>query len=292
MNAPRLYATFLLWMLSELFETLPEVGDLDKPKLVFFFDEAHLLFKDAPSALVERIELVVRLVRSKGVGVYFVTQNPLDVPDTVLGQLGNRVQHALRAFTPRDQKAVKSAAETMRANPELDIATAITELAVGEALISMLDDKGRPSITQRVFVRPPGSQIGPITPAQRQALINGSLVAGVYEKVVDRESAYEKIKGRASAAAPTMPAPTPTSMQEEARQASRAPAPSPAPAEASTGGGWLSDMAGGMLRGSGRKDSILETVAKSAARTIGSSVGREIIRGVLGSILGGGSRRR
>jgi DNA helicase HerA-like ATPase len=292
MNAPRLYATFLLWMLSELFETLPEVGDLDKPKLVFFFDEAHLLFKDAPSALVERIELVVRLVRSKGVGVYFVTQNPLDVPDTVLGQLGNRVQHALRAFTPRDQKAVKSAAETMRANPELDIATAITELAVGEALISMLDDKGRPSITQRVFVRPPGSQIGPITPAQRQALINGSLVAGVYEKVVDRESAYEKIKGRASAAAPTTPAPTPTSMQEEARQASRAPAPSPAPAEASTGGGWLSDMAGGMLRGSGRKDSILETVAKSAARTIGSSVGREIIRGVLGSILGGGSRRR
>ncbi len=291
MNSPRLYATFLLWMLSELFEMLPEVGDLEKPKLVFFFDEAHLLFKDAPSALVERIELVVRLVRSKGVGVYFVTQNPLDVPDTVLGQLGNRVQHALRAFTPRDQKAVKSAAETMRANPDLDIATAITELAVGEALISMLDEKGRPSITQRVFVRPPGSQIGPITPEQRQALIQGSLVAGVYEKLVDRESAYEKLKGRAAAAPTPTPAPAPTSMQEEARQATQAP-PSPAPADSNAGGGWLSDVAGGMLRGSGRKDSILETVAKSAARSIGSTVGREIIRGVLGSILGGSTRRR
>ena len=170
MNAPRLYATFLLWMLSELFETLPEVGDLDKPKLVFFFDEAHLLFKDAPAALVERIELVVRLVRSKGVGVYFVTQNPLDIPDAVLGQLGNRVQHALRAFTPRDQKAVKAAAETMRAKPGLDISTAITELAVGEALVSLLDEKGRPSVTERVFVLPPGSQIGPINAEQRQGL--------------------------------------------------------------------------------------------------------------------------
>jgi DNA helicase HerA-like ATPase len=169
MNAPRLYATFLLWMLSELFEMLPEVGDLDKPKLVFFFDEAHMLFKDAPAALVERIELVVRLVRSKGVGVYFVTQNPLDVPETVLGQLSNRVQHALRAFTPRDQKAVKSAADTMRANPDLDIATAITELAVGEALVSLLDDKGRPGVTQRVFVLPPGSQIGPINAERNSA---------------------------------------------------------------------------------------------------------------------------
>ncbi len=201
MNSPRLYATFLLWMLSELYETLPEVGDLDKPKLVFFFDEAHLLFNDAPKALIEKIELVVRLVRSKGVGVYFVTQNPLDVPDTVLAQLGNRVQHALRAFTPRDQKAVKAAAETMRANPKIgDMATAITELAVGEALVSFLDAKGRPSVTERVFVLPPGSQIGPITPQQRQALIAGSLVAGTYEKMVDRESAYEKIKGRAEAA--------------------------------------------------------------------------------------------
>jgi len=199
LNAPRLYATFLLWMLSELYEALPEVGDLDKPKLVFFFDEAHLLFKDAPSALLERIELVVRLVRSKGVGVFFVTQNPLDVPDTVLAQLGNRVQHALRAFTPRDQKAVKAAADTMRPNPKIgDMAQAITELAVGEALVSFLDEKGRPSVTERVFVLPPGSQIGPITPEQRKALLAGSLVAGVYEKTADRESAYEKLKGRAA----------------------------------------------------------------------------------------------
>ncbi|WP_294639204.1 helicase HerA-like domain-containing protein [uncultured Aquabacterium sp.] len=291
MNAPRLYATFLLWMLSELFETLPEVGDLDKPKLVFFFDEAHLLFKDAPTALIERIELVVRLVRSKGVGVYFVTQNPLDVPDTVLGQLGNRVQHALRAFTPRDQKAVKSAAETMRANPGLDIATAITELAVGEALVSLLDDKGRPCVTQRVFVLPPGSQIGPISAAQRQALLQGSLVAGVYDQVVDRESAYEKLKGRT--AAPGAPTGSGRTLRDEACQATRSGA-GEAARGAATGaaGGWLGDAAGDLFRGSGRKDSILETVAKSAARTIGSTVGREVIRGVLGSLLGGSSRRR
>ena len=278
MNSPRLYATFLLWMLSELFETLPEVGDLDKPKLVFFFDEAHLLFKDAPAALVERIELVVRLVRSKGVGVYFVTQNPLDVPDTVLGQLGNRVQHALRAFTPRDQKAVKSAAETMRANPGLDIATAITELGVGEALVSLLDEKGRPSVTQRVFVLPPGSQIGPISAQQRQGLLQGSLVTGVYEKTVDRESAYEKIKGRTAAG---------TGAQRSTQETGTADGTADG-----TTGGWLGDVAGDLLKGSGRKDSILETVAKSAARTIGSTVGREIIRGVLGSLLGGSGRRR
>ena len=288
MHSPRLYATFLLWMLSELFETLPEVGDLDKPKLVFFFDEAHLLFKDAPTALVERIELVVRLVRSKGVGVFFVTQNPLDIPDTVLGQLGNRVQHALRAFTPRDQKAVKSAADTMRANPGLDIATAITELAVGEALISLLDEKGRPGVTQRVYVVPPGSQIGPITPAQRQALIAQSLVAGVYEKTVDRESAHEKLKGRAAAAASEADE---RSLRDEAQDAVRAPRGTASKGSASqpaeSGGGWLGDL----LQGSGRKDSVLETVAKSAARTIGSSVGREIIRGVLGSLLGGSRRR-
>ncbi|MDO8375111.1 MAG: DUF853 family protein, partial [Polaromonas sp.] len=167
MNSPRLYATFLLWMLSELFEQLPEIGDPDKPKLVFFFDEAHLLFDEAPKALIERIELVVRLVRSKGVGVYFVTQNPLDIPDSVLAQLGNRVQHALRAYTPRDQKAVKATAQTMRQKPGLDIETAITELAVGEALVSFLDSKGRPSVTERAYVLPPGSQIGPITPQQR-----------------------------------------------------------------------------------------------------------------------------
>jgi uncharacterized protein len=296
MNSPRLYATFLLWMLSELFETLPEVGDLEKPKLVFFFDEAHLLFKDAPAALTERIELVVRLVRSKGVGVYFVTQNPLDIPETVLGQLGNRVQHALRAFTPRDQKAVKSAADTMRAKPGLDIATAITELGVGEALISLLDEKGRPGITERVFVLPPGSQIGPISAEQRSALLQNSLVAGVYEKTVDRESAYEKLKGRAANSPTEAPgSASGKSMREEAASAVRGGANDAAAGAASeaAGGGWLGDLAGGLIRGSGRKDSVLETVAKSAARTIGSTVGREIIRGVLGSLLGGsGSRRR
>lgn len=299
MTAPRLYATFLLWMLSELFELLPEVGDLEKPKLVFFFDEAHLLFKDAPAALIERIELVVRLVRSKGVGVYFVTQNPLDVPDTVLAQLGNRVQHALRAFTPRDQKAVKAAAETMRPNPALpDLAGAITELAVGEALVSFLDAKGRPSITQRVFVHPPGSQIGPITPEQRKKLIDGSLVAGVYEKVVDRESAYEKLKGRAVAsseagasAPPVAGMPTPPGMPVgTAGPATTVP-------QAGAGGGGLMDGLKDVLFGTtgprgGRHPGLAEKAASSAVRSIGSAVGREIIRGVLGSLLGGGSRRR
>jgi DNA helicase HerA-like ATPase len=290
LNSPRLYATFLLWMLSELFEQLPEVGDLDKPKLVFFFDEAHLLFNEAPKVLVERIELVVRLVRSKGVGVYFVTQNPLDIPDTVLAQLGNRVQHALRAFTPRDQKAVKAAASTMRANPGLDVETAITELAVGEALVSLLDAKGRPSVTERVFVIPPGSQIGPITPVQRKALIDGSLVAGVYEKTVDRESAYERLKGRAVAKP----------------GATGAPAPSGGGATPSAGGAagaGSADAGGGMLGGlkdvifgstgprGGKHEGLAEAAARSAVRSIGSSVGREIIRGVLGSILGGSRRR-
>ncbi len=280
MNAPRLYATFLLWMLSELFEQLPEIGDPDKPKLVFFFDEAHLLFKDAPAALVERIELVVRLVRSKGVGVYFVTQNPLDIPDTVLAQLGNRVQHALRAFTPRDQKAVKAAASTMRANPGLDIETAITELAVGEALVSFLDTKGRPSITERVFVIPPGSQIGPITPEQRAALIQSSLVAGVYEKHEDRESAYEKLKGRAVA--------TGEAASEMVAKADKA-------AAGSDGGvmGDLKDLLFGSTgpRG-GKHEGLVEKAASSAVRSMGSALGREIFRGVLGGLLGGGSKRR
>jgi uncharacterized protein len=288
MNAPRLYATFLLWMRSELFETLPEVGDLEKPKLVFFFDEAHLLFKDAPDALVERIELVVRLVRSKGVGVYFVTQNPLDIPDAVLGQLGNRVQHALRAFTPRDQKAVKSAAETMRAKPGLDITTAITELAVGEALVSLLDEKGRPSVTERVFVLPPGSQIGPITPAQRQALIANSLVAGVYEKQLDRESAYEKLAGKPAAGQDG------GGIAAEAGTVFKGGPAAPAPAD--DGGGMLGGLKDVLFgttgpRG-GRHPGLAEQAARSAVRSIGSAVGREIIRGVLGSILGGGSRRR
>jgi len=291
LNAPRLYATFLLWMLSELFEALPEVGDLDKPKLVFFFDEAHLLFKDAPSALVERIELVVRLVRSKGVGVYFVTQNPLDVPDSVLAQLGNRVQHALRAFTPRDQKAVKAAATTMRANPKIgDMATAITELAVGEALVSFLDEKGRPSVTERVFVLPPGSQIGPITPEQRKALIDGSLVAGVYDKLADRESAYERLKGRAAASSTAAN----NSGGAATSGAPRGTVPGGASAPAEGGGmlGGLKDVLFGSTgpRG-GKHEGLAESAARSAMRSIGSTVGREIIRGVLGSILGGGRRR-
>ncbi|MBL8307890.1 MAG: DUF853 family protein, partial [Rubrivivax sp.] len=297
MNAPRLYATFLLWMLSELFEMLPEVGDLEKPKLVFFFDEAHLLFKDAPAALVERIELVVRLVRSKGVGVYFVTQNPLDVPDTVLAQLGNRVQHALRAFTPRDQKAVKAAAETMRPNPAIpDLAAAITELAVGEALLSFLDAKGRPSVTQRAFVRPPGSQIGPITPEQRKALLAGSLVAGVYEKAVDRESAYEKLKGRAAASgegAPAAGAPG-AGMPTPPRMPIGTAGPATAPAGDEGGGlmGGLKDILFGSTgpRG-GRHEGLVEKAAGSAMRSVGSAVGREIVRGVLGSLLGGSRRR-
>ncbi len=276
MNAPRLYATFLLWMLSELFEQLPEIGDPEKPKLVFFFDEAHLLFNEAPKVLVERIELVVRLVRSKGVGVYFVTQNPLDIPDSVLAQLGNRVQHALRAFTPRDQKAVKATATTMRQKPGLDIEAAITELAVGEALVSLLDAKGRPSITERVYVLLPGSQLGPITPQQRKALINQSLVAGVYEKIVDRESAYEKLKARTADAA------------------TQAPGASPGEAPTQDGGGLLGGL-NDVLFGStgprgGKRDGLAQTMAKSAVRTMGTSLGREILRGVLGSVFGGRKR--
>ena len=277
MNSPRLYATFLLWMLSELFEQLPEIGDPEKPKLVFFFDEAHLLFNEAPKALVERIELVVRLVRSKGVGVYFVTQNPLDIPDSVLAQLGNRVQHALRAYTPRDQKAVKATAQTMRQKPGLDIETAITELAVGEALVSFLDAKGRPSITERVYVLPPGSQIGPIAPQQRQQLLKDSLVAGIYEKEVDRASAYEMLQERAGASAP---------------QANTV-ANGGAAGQSAFGGmlGGLNDMLFGTTGPRGAKhDGLAQSMARSAVRTMGSTVGREIVRGVLGSLLGGKKR--
>ena len=267
LTSPRLYATFLLWMLSELFETLPEVGDLDQPKLVFFFDEAHLLFADAPKVLLERIELVVRLVRSKGVGVYFVTQNPLDIPDSVLAQLGNRVQYALRAYTPRDQEAVKATASTMRQNPKIDIETAITELEVGEALVSFLDEKGRPSVTERVYVLPPASKIGPITPEQRKALQVDSIVAGAYEKTIDRESAHELIKGRVA-----------TKLEEAAKTK----------ADDDSMMGGLKDILFGKTgpRG-GQHDGVAQIVVKSAVRTIGSSVGREIIRGVLGGIFGG-----
>jgi DNA helicase HerA-like ATPase len=271
MTSPKLYGTLLLWLLAELFEQLPEVGDPDKPKLVFFFDEAHLLFDDAPAALLDKIEQVVRLIRSKGVGVYFVTQNPLDVPDTVLGQLGNRVQHALRAFTPRDQKAVRTAATTLRANPELDVEAAITELAVGEALVSLLDEKGRPSVVERAFIVPPGCRLGPITPEERAAIMADSVVSGTYDKSVDRESAHEKLAAR----------------HPEAVSAG------------STGGqgakGSVLDALGDFLGGStgprgGRREGAVEAAAKSAARAIGSQVGREIVRGVLGSLLG--SRRR
>jgi DNA helicase HerA-like ATPase len=211
--APKVYATFLLWLLSELFEKLPEVGDPDKPKLVFFFDEAHLLFEDAPKPLLDKIEQVVRLVRSKGVGVYFITQNPLDIPDIILGQLGNRVQHALRAFTPRDQKAVKAAAETFRQNPKIKVENVITELGVGEALVSFLDEKGTPGIVERAFVCPPHGQIGPVTPDQRKSIIGSSLLGGHYENVIDRESAFERLKARAETVVP--PAPRPAGRQPD-----------------------------------------------------------------------------
>jgi hypothetical protein len=255
-NSPKLYATFLLWLLAELFEGLPEVGDPEKPKLAFFFDEAHLLFNDAPNVLLEKIEQVVRLIRSKGVGVYFCSQNPLDVPDVVLGQLGNRVQHALRAFTPRDQKAVKAAAQTFRQNPAIDVEAAITELGVGEALVSFLDEKGRPNIVDRALIYPPQSDLPPLTPAERDSVIKQSTNYGHYEKLVDRDSAYEMLKARAS----QMPAEQPT---------------------ASSGGAWQSEAG-----------SLFGALSKSAARAIGSQVGREIIRGVMGSIFGAGTTRR
>ena len=266
LSAPKLYATFLLWMLSELFEKLPEVGDPEKPKLVFFFDEAHLLFTDIPPILQEKVEQVVRLIRSKGIGIYFVTQNPLDIPEIILGQLGNRVQHALRAFTPKDQKAVRSAADTFRPNPKLDVAQAITELGVGEALVSFLDEKGIPTPVERALICPPHSQIGPITPDQRQQIIKNSVVAGVYEQPVDRESAYERLKGRAAQpATPGQPVSPPSS--------------------------WLPDLGTILGAGRGRRgDSLAEAAMKSAARAMGSSVGRQIVRGVLGSLLGGNRR--
>ena len=282
MNAPRLYGTFLLWLLSELFEQLPEIGDPEKPKLVFFFDEAHLLFNEAPKVLIERMELLVRLIRSKGVGVYFVTQNPLDVPETVLGQLGNRVQHALRAFTPRDQKAVKASAQTMRPNPNLDIEKAITELGVGEALVSFLDDKGRPGITQQAFILMPGSQLGPISPEQRQALLDNSLVAGVYEKTIDRESAYEVLKGAHTA-------------NLEGASASDKAVTGKGDSNTEGGGNALLSGLGDVLFGrtdprGAKQDGLAQAMVRSAVRTIGSSVGREIVRGVLGGILGGRKR--
>ena len=264
MQAPQLYSTFLLWLLAELFEHLPEVGDPEKPGLVFFFDEAHLLFNEAPKALLERIEQVTRLIRSKGVGVYFVTQNPLDLPETVLGQLGNRVQHALRAFTPRDQKAVKTAAETLRPNPKLKAERVITELAVGEALVSFLDEKGTPCMVERAYVVPPASQLGPITEGERAELVRRSPVAGKYDTSVDRESAYEKLTARTAAK----------------------------PAEPAHSSNPVSDILFGKTgpRGGRQSQGMVEALAKSAARSIGSELGRQVLRGLLGSVLGGKKR--
>ncbi|MEX4007414.1 helicase HerA-like C-terminal domain-containing protein [Neoaquamicrobium sediminum] len=279
MMNPRLYATFLLWLLSELFEELPEVGDPDKPKLVFFFDEAHLLFDEAPRALVERVEQVVRLIRSKGVGVYFVTQNPLDVPETVLAQLGNRIQHALRAYTPREQKAVKTAADTFRPNPDFNCFETITQLGTGEALVSTLQEKGIPSMVQRTLIRPPSARMGPITPDERKKVMGLSPVAGQYDQAVDRESAYELLQKKAEEAAKTA--------EQEERQAEKE-------AASEGGSGWtLPDFGGSSGGNAPRKTSrrsgyqrqtVTETAIKSVVRTIGSTLGRELVRGILGSL--------
>jgi DNA helicase HerA-like ATPase len=276
-RAPKVYSTFLLWILSELFERLPEVGDPAKPTLVFFFDEAHLLFDDVPPALVDKIEQVVRLIRSKGVGVYFVTQSPSDIPESVLGQLGNRVQHALRAFTPHDQKAVKVAAQTLRQNPKIDTERAITELAVGEALVSFLDEKGSPGIVERAWMLPPSSQIGPITEGQRDTIRQSfKAMYGHYEQTIDRESAYEKLKARTLSTESQTPGSAPT-------------APGAPP-------GGVRDKISDILFGTtgprgGRRDGLVDAAAKSAARSFGSAISRSIVRGILGSILGSSRRR-
>jgi DNA helicase HerA-like ATPase len=279
MNSPQLYSTFLLWLMAELFEQLPEVGDPDKPKLVLFFDEAHLIFKDAPKVLLSKIEQVVRLIRSKGVGVYFVTQNPTDIPDSVLGQLGNRIQHALRAYTAKDQKAVRAAAQTFRANPKLDTEAVITQLGVGEALVSLLDEKGRPGIVQQTLIKPPKSQIGPIKPAQRKTLMAQSLVAGVYEKEVDRESAYEILTARAEKVAE----------QQASSKAAATRAKEDAAAEKVRLAKEKARNAKSRKSKSStrRSDSAMDAFVKSAMRSLGGQVGRKLIRGVLGSLFGG-----
>ena len=267
MQSPKLYATLLLWLLSELYENLPEVGDVEKPKLVFFFDEAHLLFNEAPKVLLEKIEQVVRLIRSKGVGVYFVTQHPTDVPENVLAQLGNRIQHALRAFTPQEQKNIKLAAQTFRANPKINVETALTDLAVGEALVSVLDEQGKPAMVERAWIFPPASQIGPATPDAVQKAIQSSVLFGHYEKSVDRESAYERLKQKSeTSAAPSMPASSGSSIPST-----------------------MATLLGGFAKSTHSRQGPVEAMAMSAARAIGSQVGRQIIRGVLGSLL---SKRR
>src|SRR5216110_1794449 len=280
-KSPKVYATFLLWMLSELFENLPEIGDPEKPKLVFFFDEAHLLFADIEKAVQEKIEQMVRLIRSKGVGVYFVSQNPLDIPDIVLGQLGNRVQHALRAFTPRDQKVVQAAAQTFRENPKLKVDKVLTELAVGEALVSMLDENGSPQIVERAKIVPPRSQVGAITPEQRKQIISASVLAGHYEKAVDRESAYQKLQARAGEKAQTADAPSVT-----------ASAPAPEGAKTSFFDTVVSVFQPKIGPRGAIHDSVATSMAKSAMRAASSQMGRQVVRGILGGILGSGTRRR
>ncbi|HNW52807.1 MAG TPA: DUF853 family protein [Bacteroidales bacterium] len=278
MMSPRTYSTLLLYLMSELFERLPEVGDMDKPKLVFFFDEAHLLFADAPRVVIEKIEQVVRLIRSKGVGIYFITQNPIDIPDTILGQLGNKIQHALRAFTPRDQKAVKTAAETFRPNPALDVEKVISELGVGEALVSFLDDKGIPAMVEKAKILPPQAQIGPITPEERSALMRRSLVAGVYEKEVDRESAFEILQARINSQAQVLQ----QQKEQEAyakEQAERAKAEARIERENSKSAG--TDVFG----------SLTKAVGRSVTSQIGGQIGRALVRGLLGGLLGGKGKK-
>ena len=294
MNTPKLYATFLLWMLSELFEQLPEVGDMDKPKLVFFFDEAHLLFDNASAALQEKIEQVVRLIRSKGVGIYFVTQNPLDLPESVLGQLGNRVQHALRAFTPKDQKAVKTAADTFRANPEFKVEQAITELAVGEALISCLDEQGTPQVVQRAWVMPPYSSFSPISSEQRQALISQSIVAGIYEKRLDRESAFEllqnKVVERQQQAVQIEQEKQQAKEQELLAKQQAKEAETLAKQQARKQERIAKEQQKEAEREAKQREKLIQdtvgTFAKSAARSLGGSTGQKIVRGLLGSLFG------
>jgi len=279
MMAPRTYSSLLLYLMSELFERLPEVGDMDKPKLVFFFDEAHLLFTDAPRVVVEKIEQVVRLIRSKGVGIYFITQNPIDIPDTILGQLGNKIQHALRAFTPRDQKAVKTAAETFRANPALDVEKVISELGVGEALVSFLDEKGIPGMVEKALMLPPQAQIGPITPEERSLLMRRSLIAGVYEKEIDRESAFEILQERISAQV--------QQVQDEKDRVAQVKAETErAKIEA------REEKARAHTAGSNIFGSLTKSVGRTVTSQIGSQIGRALVRGLLGGLLGGGKSKR
>lgn len=286
MQSPRLYATFLLWLLAELFENLPEVGDRDKPEMVFFFDEAHLLFDDAPKALVDKIEQVVRLIRSKGVGIYFVTQNPLDIPDDVLGQLGNRVQHALRAYTPRDQKAVRAAAETFRSNPTLDTETAITELGVGEALLSFLDEGGVPAMVDRALIAPPLSRIGPASDGERAAVLASSPVGGVYDQALDRESAYEMLHGQSAPVHASNEQPAPSPWGQAGSQRSREDRVNEPPVARRRTKTPKRDkgVVEKILLGDGRRQGLAEAMAKSAARTVGRQIGRSLVRGLFGSL--------